>query len=188
MIKNFFRNLPQIETDRLILRKLKMQDASDLFVFTSKPSVSKCLTWSPHITIEDTKYFINSVLKKYESDKVSQWAIEYKNNNKVIGTAGFVKYESAHAKAEQAYLLSDEFWNMGIMTEALKKIIQTGFNSLSLNRIEAKCFVKNISSEKVMKKIGMQYEGLLREYAYIKGVFRDYKLYSILKREYEDGS
>ena len=70
------------------------------------------------------------------------------------------------------------------MTEAVKEVIKFGFEKMKLNRIEARCMIGNIASEKVMEKVAMTFEGIMREQMYAKGVFRDLKMYPLLRREY----
>ena len=74
------------------------------------------------------------------------------------------------------------------MTEAVKEVIKYGFEKMNLNRIYAKCFVENIGSQKVLEKVGMKFEGILREQMFIKSKFSDMKIYSILSKEYHEQS
>ncbi len=70
------------------------------------------------------------------------------------------------------------------MTEAVRAVIAFGFRTLQLNRIEARCEIKNIASARVMEKAGMKFEGILRQHAFYKGAFRNFKMYSILRKEW----
>lgn len=87
-------------------------------------------------------------------------------------------------KAELAYALSPTYWGRGIATEAAKAYIYYGFEVLHLNRIEAGCHASNVQSERVMKRLGMKYEGTLRKDMFVKGTYRDTKMYAILRDEY----
>jgi ribosomal-protein-alanine N-acetyltransferase len=180
-----FKNLPHLETERLKLRKLTIRDAGDVFEYASVPEVSLYVTWLPHRTIADTKSFLKHMLFQYEKGIPSSWGIVLKDTGKLIGTGGYLWWSTEHSKAEVGYVLSDKYWNNGYMTEALKKILQFGFETMNLERIEARCFVENMVSERVMQKCGMKLEGILRSSLFIKGVFSDFKLYSILKSEYK---
>lgn len=86
-----------------------------------------------------------------------------------------------HHRAEMGYALSRNYWNQGLITEAVRTILAFGFNELNLNRIEARCISENIGSERVMQKVGMHYEGLIREQMFVKGRYVNVKLYSALK-------
>ena len=184
-IEDIFGDLPTLHTERLILRKMRLEDAEDLFEYTSDPEVAKYVTWEPHKSIEDSINFLNSVLTKYNKKEVSEWGIVYKENNKLIGTCGYGLWVPKHSLAEIAYAMGREYWGKGLMTEAIKEVIRFGFEKMDLNKIYARCFVENIGSYKVLEKAGMKFEGILREQMFIKGRFRDLKLYSILRREYD---
>jgi [ribosomal protein S5]-alanine N-acetyltransferase len=177
-----FKNFTCLESERLILRKLTLNDIDDIFSFTSLPETSKILSWYPHANRKVTLKFVQGVIEKYENNVASQWAIELKSIKKVIGIAGFIQLLPEHARAEIAYVLSPLYQNKGYMTETLKMVISYGFTSMKLNRIEAKCEIDNHSSERVMQKIGMHLEGTFTHYLKRKGLFRDYKFYVIINR------
>ncbi len=181
-IEAIFGNLPVLETERTILRKLQFQDAEDMFLYGSDPEVSRYTTWPPHQSLEGTRRFIETVLNAYEEQKIASWAIEDKHSRKMIGTAGFVNWNTAHSRAELGYALSREFWNRGYMTEIVKRIVDFGFNEMKLVRIEARCHPDNIGSARVMEKSGMQFEGILRKHMYVKGEYQDVKMYSIIHK------
>jgi ribosomal-protein-alanine N-acetyltransferase len=183
--EDVFSNFPTLETKRLILRKLRLEDAKDVFEYASDPEVSKYVTWEPHRSIEDSINLIKFTHERYEKREGIIWGIVYKENNKVIGTCD-ISLAIKHFRAEIAYAISRDYWGKGLMTEAVKEVIKFGFEKMNLNRIQAMCIPENIGSYRVMEKVGMKYEGLIREYMYIKGKFQDLKLYSILRIEYFD--
>lgn len=86
--------------------------------------------------------------------------------------------------AEIGYVISKDFWNKGIMTEALKSLIKFCFEELHLNRLESHCEEENTGSWHVMEKCGLKYEGTLREKVFVKERYRSMKMYSILRSEY----
>ena len=92
--------------------------------------------------------------------------------------------EPEYARASLGYAIAREYWGRGLTTEAVRAAIAFGFDHLSLNRIEARCIAENTASERVMQKAGLSYEGTLRDYVFRKGAYRDYKVYSILRREH----
>lgn len=175
-----------IETDRLMIRRLKIEDAQDIFDYASDPVVPRYLPWSHHNSVDDTVEFLNTVIAGYKDGEIQPWGIELKETGKIIGTCGFVWWNKEESKAELGYALSQIYWNRGIMTEAVKLIIDFGFELMHLNRIEGYFVIGNLASGKVMQKVGMQYEGHLRNYRKFKGEFKDVKMYSILKSEYRD--
>lgn len=185
-IKKVFKNLSALETGRIILRKMSMHDTNDLFEYASEPEVAQFVTWEYHKSIADSKKFLKSILQKYKEHKVAPWGIVLKENNKLIGTGGYVWWNPNHRSAEIGYALSKKYWNKGLMTEAVRGIIRFGFEKMELNRIEARCKPENAASEKVLQKCGMKLEGILRQQMFAKGEYQDLKMYSILKEEYKN--
>jgi len=183
--EDLFKNLPILETERLKLKRLSMHDAGDVFEYASDPDVSKYVLWEHHRTIADSKSYLKHVLFLYEKGIPASWGIILKEENKLIGTGGFQWWSASNSKAEVGYVISKLYWNKGYMTEALEEILRFGFEQMELVRIEAKCFVQNTASERVMLKCGMKPEGILRSYKYVKGNFGDFKLYSILSSEFK---
>ena len=100
----------------------------------------------------------------------------------MVGACGLVNWEAEHARAEVGFVLSREYWGRGLMAEAVRAMLRFGFERMNLNRIEARCIAENAASARVMEKAGMFYEGTLRQREYIKGAYRDIKLYAILKK------
>lgn len=183
--KKNFLDTPKLETERLILRKITLDDAGDIFHYANDKEVSKYLLWYPHNTINDTKEFINFTMNRYKKDESGDWGIVLKQNYKLIGSCGFVNFNKQHLSAEIGYVLCKDYWNRGLMTEAVKRVIKFGFEDMNLNRIEAMHDIENIASGKVMQNVGMKYEGILRQKIFKKGKFCDCCLYSILKTDYK---
>jgi ribosomal-protein-alanine N-acetyltransferase len=175
-------NLETLESDRIILRQLRIDDVDDIFEFTSKKEVTTFLSWDAHPNKKVTRSFINSVIENYDTDKPSQWGIELKKEKKIIGITGFILLDRENEKAEIAYLSSPFYGSKGYMTEANQMILSYVFDSLELNRIQAKAEQKNIASQKVLEKIGMIKEGEFEDFLKIKGTFRTYYYYSILRK------
>lgn len=184
IIEDIFDTLPILETRRLILRKMTLEDALDMYEYASDPEVTKYVTWDYHRSIDDSIRFLKSTIQKYVNKEVSEWGIIYKESDKFIGTCGYLWWNPSLSHAEIGYALSRKYWNKGLMAEAVKEVIRYGFEKMILNRIEARCRVENIASQRVMEKVGMKFEGIMREVLFAKGFYYDLKVYSILKREY----
>jgi ribosomal-protein-alanine N-acetyltransferase len=183
-IKDIYGDLPKLETERLILRKLTLEDADDMFEYGSDDEVSKYVTWDTHQSLSATKEFIEYILGLYDEGKVAPWGIELKESRKLIGTIDFVSWQVRHHTAEIGYVLSKKHWGKGITTEAANEIIRFGFNEMELVRIQARCFLENAGSERVMEKAGMSFEGIIRKGMFVKGKHQDLKMYSLLKEEF----
>ncbi len=179
---NYF---PVLKTQRLLLRKIQLNDAEDMFEYACDPEFAKYTIWTAHQSLEHSKRFVNKIIEFYNTHQLTVWGI-VDTNGKFIGTCGFGDLQLIDAKAELGYALSRKYWGKGYMTEAVTAVINFGFSNMPLNRIEARCEPENIASARVLEKIGMKYEGLLRQHIYSKGTYHDLKMYSILKQEWPD--
>lgn len=183
-LQDIFNNPPVLETSRLILRKITYEDAYDIFEYASDPEMTKYVVWDYHKCLADSYNYISFMLKKYENREPSTWGIVYKSENKFIGTCGFLWCYPENASCEIGYALSRKYWNKGIVTESVKEIIKLGFDKMMLNRIEARCMLENTASQRVLQKVGMTFEGIMRQQMYFKGAFQDLKVFSILRSDY----
>ena len=177
--------VPKLETERLILRKIILDDARDIFEYAHVPEVSEFLIWYPHQTIQDSINFIKFAEDKFVNNEWIIFGIELKEKSKLIGTIDIRGWKEVNNCAETGYVISKAYWNKGITTEALRAVIKFCFEELQSNRLEAHCEEENIGSWHVMEKCGMKYEGTLREKVYIKEKYRSMKMYSILRSEYK---
>lgn len=180
-VQDVFGQIPVLETERVILRPLRAEDREDMFAYASDPEVTRYVSWYAHQTLEDTDEFINHVLKNYAEGQLAPWAIEDRESGKMIGTAGYLGWNLRHFRGEVGYALARPYWNRGIVTEAMGPVMQFGWDEMKLIRIESRCIPENIGSARVMEKLGMQYEGLLRKHLYTKGSFRDAKIYAAIR-------
>ncbi len=182
--EEFQGRVPTLETPRLLLRRLTLHDAHDIYEYSRDPLVAQHVLWEAHRSVSESRAYIRYMMRKYRQDDAYSWGIELKSEQKIIGTIGFMWIQPENNSAEVGYSLSRGYWNQGIMTEALGRILDYGFRSLSLNRIEAQYETDNPASGAVMRKCGMQREGLLRSRLMNKGHYADMVLCAILRREY----
>jgi len=177
--------MPTIETDRLILRRIAMRDAEDIFAYSKDPEVARHVLWSAQKHISEAKDYCRYMARRYRSDEPSSWGIIEKKTDTLVGTIGYMDYNEENATVEVGYSLAKWMWNGGYMTEALHRVIAYTFESMDINRIEAQHELENASSGRVMEKCGMIKEGVLRQRLYNKGKYTDVALYSILRSDYE---
>lgn len=178
-------DLPQIQTPRLLLRRLRLDDAEDMFVYASDPAVTATVTFETHLSIDDSLEFISQTLDGYERGERATWGIEHRQDQHLVGTVGYPTIRAGGYIGEAGYVLSRPYWRQGLMTEALGAVLDFGFRHMALRRIEATCRIDNIGSYRVMEKCGMQLDGILRDADYVKGRLISVRLYSILRRDYE---
>lgn len=183
-IQEILANLPTLETERLLLRKMRLEDAEDLFEYASDPEVAKYTTWVTHESLADSQRFLNFILERYPRGEFADWGIIHKTDRKFIGTCGFAEWAIFPNCAEVGYALSRKYWGKGYVPEAVWKLLNFGFETLNLHRIEARCKVENIASARVMEKVGMKFQGIFPQQMYVKGEYWDLKVYSILRQEF----
>lgn len=154
----------RIETDRLILRRYKIEDADAMYKnWASDSEVTKFLTWQPHPSVDVSRSIIEDWLKKYSDEKYYQWAIVLKDNgNEPIGDISVVHMNEDISMVHIGYCLGRAWWRRGIMSEALKAVTDFMFDTVEVNRVESRHDPRNPNSGKVMQKCGMKYEGTLR--------------------------
>ncbi len=154
----------RIETDRLILRRYVIEDADAMYKnWASDSDVTKFLTWQPHSSVEVSRGIIENWLKEYSDEKYYQWAIVLKaNGNEPIGDISVVQMNEDISMVHIGYCLGRAWWRRGIMSEALKAVMDFMFDTVEVNRVESRHDPMNPNSGKVMQKCGMKYEGTLR--------------------------
>jgi [ribosomal protein S5]-alanine N-acetyltransferase len=179
-----FADLPTLETERLVLRRLTLADAEDVYAYGRDPQVARYTSWRAHASIEDSRHFLTWCVERYADGAVAPWGIALKAEGRVIGSGGFVTWNLGNDRAEIGYTLGRPYWGQGLAPEAMRAVLDFGFTRMDLHRIEARCFVANAASARVMEKIGMRYEGIMREGVLVKGRYEDVKWYAILRREW----
>ncbi|MDF2686554.1 MAG: hypothetical protein K0S55_1736 [Clostridia bacterium] len=173
-----------LETERLILRSFNENDIDDFHEYCRNPNVGPNAGWEPH---KDKEASLNILKNFIEKDNV--WAIEYKINNKLIGSIGLHTDELRNIPNVRmvGYVLSEDYWGMGLMTEAVKRVIKYAFEELCLDLLSVFHYPFNIRSKHVIEKCGFKYEGtLLYSRQIYDGTIYDSACYSMTKREFEE--
>ncbi len=152
-----------IETERLILRQFRIEDADDMFEnWASDPEVTKFLTWPPHASVDITKGLLSEWVSRYEDGGYFNWVMELKENGEAIGNISVVNLNEKVESAEIGYCMSRAYWGRELMPEALKAVMDYLFDVIGLNRVAACHDANNPKSGRVMDKAGMKLEGILR--------------------------
>ncbi len=121
--------------------------------------------------------------KRFESDRGIRWGIARKSDNYLIGSCGFTWNKEANA-AEIGYELASQFWRKGIMSEALKAILQYGFGNREVQFVIAQIMLENIASRRLLEKLDFQSQGILKEHGFWKGKYHDLEQFMLLKSEF----
>ena len=168
------------------IRKWELSDAKDLAAALSNKKVQDNLRDGlPYpYTEQDGKEFISAMLS---ADENETFAFAIMVDDKVVGSIGIFRQGNIHSQtAELGYYIAEEYWDKGIMTEAVKQICEYVFGDSDIIRIYAEPFAYNIASCRVLEKAGFQYEGTLRSNAVKNSKVIDMKMYSLLKEEIKE--
>jgi ribosomal-protein-alanine N-acetyltransferase len=184
-VKDFFHDLPTMRTSRLILRKLSLHDADDMFAYASNVQMTRFTTWDAHESIAVSRAFLAQAVNKYENGQAMDWGIVDAATNQLIGTCGLTNFSEPHQRGDLGYGIAVPYWGKGYMTEAARAAIDATFRMLPMNRLQSCCNVNNVGSSRVMEKLGMTCEGTFRQYFRRRNETHDVKWYSLLRSEWE---
>lgn len=182
MNDDIFRNFPTLETERLRLRPIERADASALFTIFRDEEVTRFYDLDAFESVEEAEELADFFAESFETERSIRWGIEEKASGRLIGSCGFVVlYEH---RGEIGYELGRPWWGGGYMREALTALVDVGFDTMALNRIEAMVMRGNERSMRLLDALGFSNEGLLREYDFFKGAFHDMHCFALLRREW----
>ena len=158
------RGTQSIETERLLLRRFSISDADAMYNnWASDPEVTKFLTWSAHSSVIDSRAVLEAWVSSYSQKNFYQWAVVLKEHGSdPLGSITAVDMNDDIDIIHIGYCLGKNWWHQGIMSEALKAVMDYFFDEVGANRIESRHDPRNPHSGMVMKKCGMKYEGTMR--------------------------
>ena len=177
--------MPMLETDRLCLRRPELTDAADVQDYLQERQIAANTLHIPFPYPNGAaEAWVAHTHSAYDAGEACSFAIVLKEENRIIGAVA-LRLDIEHRRAELGYWVGKPYWSNGYASEAAQRLLSYGFDVLGLNRIHATYFADNPASERVMQKIGMRYEGLMRQYYLKWGEFRDTGLYAITRSDYE---
>ena len=173
-----------LEKNRLILRLFHSEDAeSCLNNWAADPNVFRWISMEVQ-SQKEIEEWLSGAEEVYKSLETYYWAIVEKVSGKVIGEIYADDFSNRNNRCEVSWKIGSRFWSRGYMTEAAQAVLQFLLKEVGVHRIQAKCCMKNIASERVMQKLGMQKEGILKDYFLGKdGHYEDVVMYSLLNAE-----
>ena len=144
---------PIIETERLVLRPVTLDDAEAMFEYASNQENTR-YTFPTNQSLEETK---NNIAQFYLANPLGRWGIELKSNGEFIGTIDLHKLDAVIKKAAIGYIINQKYWNQGLTTEANRAVIEVAFEKIGMNKLDAFHDKDNPASGKVMEKSGMRF-------------------------------
>lgn len=149
---------PILETERLLLRRLRREDAEALYAIASIPEVSRYLMWDRHPSVRYTKHYLKDLQRLYDDLEYFEWGVLTREGD-LIGTCGFTKFDYTANRGEIGYSFRPDVWGQGYATEAAQAAIGFGFHELGLSSVYACFALENAASIRVLTKCGMHYLG-----------------------------
>jgi [ribosomal protein S5]-alanine N-acetyltransferase len=172
---------PTLRTDRLLLRPFELSDAPDVQRLAGAREIALNTELVPHPYPDGAaEEWISTHQQAFDERSAVGFAITSLETRELIGAIGLV-LTMAHDRGEIGYWIGVPFWGRGIATEAARAVIQYGFNTMGLHRIEALHFTRNPDSGRVLQKLGMQYEGRRRHWMKKWDEYQDVDLYAVLR-------
>ncbi|MGA2503689.1 MAG: GNAT family N-acetyltransferase [Anaerolineales bacterium] len=172
----------RIKTERLVLRIPALTDANILYdTYTQDPEVTRYVMWRPHTSVDQTLEFIKSCLAAWEGERRFPYVFMLKGSDIPIG---MIDFHINGPNVGIGYVVGRAYWGRGYVPEAVNVIVKWALNQPSIYRVCADCDVENTASVRVMEKVGMQQEGVLKRFALrpnISAEPRDSYLYAIVK-------
>ncbi len=177
---------PTLETPRLILREIRLDDAEFWLRNFSDPEVVELTAYEPPRDLEAAKAeIVRFVIRLFEEGAGFRWGITLRGHPELIGTLGYHQWHrEGGGIARVGYELLREHRRQGIMSEALGAILDYGFGPMGLHRVEALTDPVNTASRRLLGSLGFREEGVLRENTAFRGRFIDDVVYALLAREW----
>ncbi|MES2591469.1 MAG: GNAT family N-acetyltransferase [Bacteroidota bacterium] len=177
-----FNPFPVLETERLILRNLRMDDKQEVFQIRSNPATMQYIPRPLAKTVDDVVSVIEMITGFTARNERINWAVTEKGVDKLIGIIGYVNIKPESLRAEVGYVLHEDNTQKGIAYEALQEVLHYGFDSMDLHSVEAIIRPENTGSIKLIEKAGFVREGYFKDYIFHNGKFWDETVYSMIKQ------
>jgi len=178
-------SFPVLRTARLVLRQARQEDARLFFETARDEAVMRYYGVEPFTSEAQA---LEEIVWQHQilSEGIGiRWVITEWDRDVYIGDLGYHQLARQHQRAEVGYKLARSYWRRGLMTEAMTAVLEYGFASMGLNRVEALVDPRNAASDGLLSKLGFVREGLLREYEFERGAYVDLYMASLLRRDWQ---
>lgn len=180
-----FSTFPILTTPSLTLRQMTPEDAADLFAFASDPEVQKYDSDPPMQELAEAVSRIIQTREWFETKQAIPWGIALNSENRVIGSIAFMFWDSRKYVADLGYTVARPYWRQGIATEAVRALMDFGFERMHLHRINVDTRMDNLASVALMRKLGFVHEGVRREcIRNDDGTYQSWGMFGMLEHEY----
>ncbi len=179
-----FTHFPTLETEKIMLREMTPQDVNSLLMHFGNTEVVQFIGMQPIKTIEQANEWLRWMGGFFAAQDGLRWGLELRETGEFIGSAGLHHWNREAHYAEIGCDIAHPFWGNAYGQEAMRRIIEFGWESMKLNRIEADVVKGNMRSMHVLEKLGFKKEGVLRQRLLKGGKYYDVYLFGLLRNEY----
>lgn len=170
-----------LTTERLVLRKLSLEDVDAVFALRSDPEAMRYVPRPLAKDRDEAAAHIQVILDAQQANDGLQWAITLKGHPAMVGIIGFWRMKKEHYRAEIGYMVLPTHWGQGIVSEAIAAVVHHAFATLGFHSIEAIVDAQNPASMRVLEKNGFAREGWFKEDFFWNGEFLDSVHYGIVR-------
>ncbi len=181
----YFTEFPELESDRLVMRKQSVADVDSIYILRSDKNVMKYMDSNCQQSRSEAEKFVSENTEVNANGKGLFWMLVERESGQVIGDFAFWQIDKNNRLTEIGYTLSPEYWGKGYMKEAMAMAIDFGFDKLGLHRIEANINPGNDGSRRLLQASGFIKEGTVRENIFYNGGYWDSELYGLLATDWE---
>ncbi|AJQ52124.1 GNAT family N-acetyltransferase [Rickettsia conorii] len=175
---HLYAPFPVLDLNDIVLRELTAEDAQDYFNYMSKPEMAIYITDSNRPKdVEEAGEEIRYWSSLYKNHRSFYWGIAIKDDNTLIGTAGFNIINLEHHRAEISYDLDPNFWGQGMMLKSIKNILKFA-DYIGIIRVQATVITDNFRSINLLERCGFAREGILKKYEIVANEHKDYYMYA----------
>jgi ribosomal-protein-alanine N-acetyltransferase len=170
-------NMPVLQTERMVLRKLDQGDLGDIVAWEEIPVAQNAEA--------EAREFLDYCFREYRERGIGPWGMQLKETGVIVGNCGFPYIIFKKHCGEVNYYVAPRHRGKGLAPEALKALLQFGFAGVGLTRIQARCELDNLNSERVIQKAGLNFEGITEGAPVSINPSPKQKLYAILKKDFK---
>lgn len=174
----------ELDTERLHLRWPRADDADDILTIYADTDVARYLSRPAWRELAQAHAWLDRMRDEHDRGSALQLMLERKQDTRVVGTCTLFRLDFDNRRAEIGYTLARDCWGRGYMHEALLALLQHGFDTLQLHRVEADIDPRNLPSARVLERLGFRHEGRLRQRWQVAGEISDSDIYGLLAPEW----
>lgn len=177
----------QIQTEQLVLRKLRAEDAENYYRFLGgSEAVTRFMLFHPHGSLEESVASVEKALGRYEEGGFYRWGVTRKGEDSLIGVIDLLRIDDERKTCSFAYMLAESCWGRGYGTQMLRAVLEFAFRNLGMETVEADHMAENPASGAVMRKAGMEYVETVRNKYCKNGEYHDAHAYRIDRKRWEE--